>query len=261
MTDMFEKSLCGLVSNNIVMGTVSSPESPLSKITKEHILTPLETARQRAEREYEEVGAERRAYTQFKERVSGIDTIPTPPAHSMPAVRSVDTSGRKSVKRIRSVFRATVMSVDHYDEFYGESLNEHVAAELSPDIATLFQTEQTTAITEPAKAVLIGAVDRAISQRDVILDALEGEQDSLENSHTALADLLDTYGEPRVVDCHRPDVEEKLDTLAKARQETLKNRPSTTRADGHDLCQYLYQDSEWTYPVLTALARFRRSLV
>jgi hypothetical protein len=243
------------------MGTVSRRERPLSEMTREHVLSPLETAHTRAEREYGEVEAERRAYAQFKERVSAIETGPASPAQSMTAVRSVETPGRHSVERLRSTFRETVMSVDHYDEFYGESLDEHAAAELSPEIATLFQPEQTTTLTEPTKTVLIGAVDRAVSQRDVVLDTLEGEQNSLENSQTALADLLDAYGEPRVVDRYRAEVEEQLDALAKARQETLKNRTSTARADGHDLCQYLYQDSEWTYPVLTALARFRQSLV
>jgi hypothetical protein len=243
------------------MGTVSPPESALSKITREHVLSPLETARKRATREYEEVEAERRAYTQFKERVVGIDTVPTSLAQRMSAVRSVDTSGQQSVERVRSAFRATVMSVDHYDELYGESLDEHVAAELSPEVATLVQSEKTTAFTEPAKTILIGAVDRAESQRDLILDTVETEQNSLENSQTALADLLDTYGESRVADRYRPDVEEKLDALAESRQETLRNRPRTTRTDGHDLCQYLYQDANWTYPVLTALTRSRQSLV
>jgi hypothetical protein len=243
------------------MGTVSPPENPLSKMTKEHVLSPLETARQRAEREHEEVTAERCAFISFKGRVSGIETVTTASPQSPPGTRSVDTSGRHSVERVRSTFRATVMSVDHYEDLYGESLDEHVAAELSPEVATLFQTEQTTAFTEPAKAVLIGAVDRAITQRDVILDTIEREQDSLEDSHNALANLLDTYGEPRVADRYRSEVEEKLDALARTRQETLKNRSPMARADSHDLCQYLYRPSDWTYPVLTALARFRRSLL
>lgn len=243
------------------MGTVSSPESQFSETVREHVLSPVKTAQERAKREYEEVRTERRAYNQFKERVSGVDTVPASQAHSIPSISSVDTLDRESVERVRSVFRATVMSVDHYDDLYRESLNEHVAAELSPEIATLLQTEKTTNFTEPAKTVLIGTVNRAITQRDVFLDTLEREHDSLENSHTALTELLNAYGESRVADRYRPQVKEKLDTLAETRQETLKNRPSTTRANGHDLCQYLYQDSEWTYPVLTALARYRWSLV
>ena len=158
------------------MGTASRPESALSGMTRKHVLSALETAHTRAEREYEEVEAERRAYAQFKERVSGINTGPTSPAQSMTAVCSVETSGRHSAERVRSAFGATVMNVDHYDELYGESLDEHVAAELSPEIATLFQPEQTTAFTEPAKTVLIAAVDRAVSQRDVVLDTIEREQ-------------------------------------------------------------------------------------
>jgi len=229
-------------------------------MTREHVLSPLETAHERVEREYTEVEAERRAYTQFKERVSGIDTGPTAPAQSMTAVRSIDTSGRHSVERVRCAFRATVMSVDHYDGHYGESLDEHVAAELSPDIATFFRDDQITTVTEPAKTVLIGAIDRAVTQREGVLDTLDREQESLENSQTALADLLDTYDEPRVTDQYRPEIEDSLDELAKGRQETFTNRPPMARTNGHDLCQYLYWESDWTYPVLTALARFRQIL-
>jgi hypothetical protein len=144
-------------------------------MTREHVLSPLETAHTRAEREYEEVEAERRAYAQFKERVSGINTGPTSPAQSMTAVRSVETSGRHSAERVRSAFGATVMNVDHYDELYGESLDEHVAAELSPEVATLFRDDKATAVTEPAKTVLIGAIDRAVVQRDMVLNQLEAE--------------------------------------------------------------------------------------
>jgi len=109
--------------------------------------------------------------------------------------------------------------------------------------------------------VLIGAIDRAVAQRDVVLDTLEREQDSLDNSQTALVDLLDAYDEPQVTTRYRPEIEDSLDELAKERQETLTNRPSTVRADGHDLCAYLYQGFDRTYPVLTALARFRQILV
>jgi len=48
------------------MGTVSASERALSKMTREHVLSPLETAHKRVERECEEVEAERRAYTQLK---------------------------------------------------------------------------------------------------------------------------------------------------------------------------------------------------
>jgi hypothetical protein len=95
----------------------------------------------------------------------------------------------------------------------------------------------------------------------MVLDQVEAEQDALETSQTALAELLDACDEPQVTARYQPEIEDSLDELAKDRQETLTSRPSTARADGHDLCAYLYQKFDWTYPVLTALALFRHILV
>lgn len=250
------------------MGTTRETGGSLTASLREHVLSPLETAEQRIDRECEEVVTERNAYRQFNERVSGIKTVATPRqhpgsvGHTYLKSRSQTAALRsKTVKRIRSAFRATVMSVEHYEELYGESLDEHVVAELSPEAATLFQDDRATPMTRSDRTVLVTAVERAITQRDAYLDVVGGERDSLEMNRQTLSNLLAEYGGPKIPAGHRSELRESLDELAESRQETLNDRPSRSRTDGHDLCSYIYREYDWSYPVLTALTRFRSTII
>jgi hypothetical protein len=58
----------------------------------------------------------------------------------------------------------------------------------------------------------------------------------------------------------RGEFEGTLDDLAQSRQSLIQRRDPTSRTDGHDICEYLYRDAEWTYPVLTAVTRFRTTV-
>jgi len=110
---------------------------------REHVLSPIATAEQRVATERTKVTAERRAYHQFYDRISGIETVTTTRLPTTPTPRTYAESRPRAVERVRTAFRATVMMVDHYDDVYDESLNEHVSAELSPDVAALFETIST----------------------------------------------------------------------------------------------------------------------
>jgi len=223
------------------------------------VLSPIEAAERRVDRESAEVAAERDAYEQFSDRVAGIATVTTPQSQLTPTPRLYVDAHPPAAEQLRSAFRATVMSVDHYDDVYDESLPEYVAAELSDDIATVFADDLMTPFMEPAKTTLTTAIQRAINGREQFLDVLDQERASLKATHCTLADLLNEQDGPQVPNWYRPEFETTLEELADQRQETLHDRPAIARTDGHDLCTYLYQDQAWTYPVLTALARFRRT--
>jgi len=243
------------------MDATTRTGDPIADTLREHVLSPISVAETSVEHEYADVEAELEAYERFKDRVAGIDTVSTSSAPApTPQSREVQ-SRQRMVERVRSGFRETVMSVDHYDEMYGESLVEHAAAELSADVAVVFRRERATPFTEMTKRVLTSAVERAVEQRETFLDTLEGEQDGLESGRATLASLLDDYGTGTASDAHRADVTERLDDLARERQEVLRSRTTSVRTDGHDLCAYLYRDHEWTYPVLTATTRFRTAAV
>jgi hypothetical protein len=105
----------------------------------------------------------------------------------------------------------------------------------------------------------VTAIQQAIDGRDDFLEILDRERESLTASRRAMVAVLDEQDGPHVPDWYRTEFESRLDAVAEDRQQTLNERPSTARTDGHDLCGYLYRQMDWTYPVLTALARFRRT--
>jgi len=229
---------------------------PLEESLRGHVLGPLETAESVLDQEYEEVDAERRAFEEFRGRVAGIETIAD--ASAIPATRAPLHEGRsRAAERVRSAFRETVMSVDHYDEVYGESLIEHAAAELTDEIAAGLGRDAHLQFTPLFKRTLVAAVDSAIDQRDNFCTTLDEEQESLFRSRDGVLALLDELDGTRVPAGVDSDFTDALDEIACHRQETFAGRTASPRTDGHDLCACLYADCDWTYPVLTALTRLR----
>jgi hypothetical protein len=238
------------------METSRQADDPVSRTLREHVLEPLSTAESLVESEHAEVEAERRAFVRFADRVGGIETVSRRPTGAGPA-RTLTGSPPRRVERVRSAFRETVMSVDHYDSVYGESLVEHAATELSADVATGFRRETGTRFTEFYKSTLVSAVEEAVSRRERLRDQLDEELAALDRGRENLEGILDRCDGPGPVE----GVESDLDDLAERRQALVQRRDPLSGTDGHDLCQYVYADAEWTYPVLTAVTRVRTAAV
>lgn len=228
----------------------------LTDSLERHVLSPIETAEGIASDEYEEVEAERRAFERFKRRVATFDT--TAYGVTSPTTRTwVRNERSRIVQRIRDAFRETVMSVDHYDALYGESLDEHFAAELSDELAAGLQQDTHSEFTHLYKSALLTATEEAIARRETVGDTFENEHDSLRVSHDALRAVLTELDGTHVPARFVTDFTATLDEVVRTRQRTLSNRSDSPRADGHDFCLYLYGNRDWTYPVLTAVTRLR----
>jgi len=239
------------------MGATRRTEDSVAASLRDHVSGPVSTAEAVVAREYEEVDVERRAFQEFEGRVAGIDTVSMSRSTLASQRPGLVQARPRSAERVRSAFRETVMSVDHYDEVYGESLDEHFAAELSPDLLAGLQQDAGSQFTDLYKRTLLGAVGTAIEQRETFCDILDNESASLERSGAALDAIVDELDGTRVPPQARTEFTEALDDVARRRQETFAGRTSSPRTDGHDLCSYLYEDCEWTYPVLTAVTRLR----
>lgn len=231
---------------------------PVVDSLRRHVLTPPADAQSLVRDEREEVEAERDAFERLRERVAGIPTVssPTTPPKKHTVAHRADS---QQVDQLRSTFRETVMGVSHYDDVYGEPLAVHVTVELSPEIATGFQRDGTP-FTDAYKTQLNAAVGRAVEQREAFSECLETERDSIATGREALTDLLDPLDGPRIPAWHRDEFEDELTDVAETRQETVRSRDRLGHIDGIDLCTYLYDDAEWTYPVLTAVARLRNAV-
>lgn len=129
----------------------------------DYVRSPLSMAKRVAERELAEVAAEREAFRQFGHRVASIEAT-TNRSALPPRARTVRyTAGTKRVERLRTAYQETVMAVDHYDDVYGEPLKVHAGAELSLEVATVFN--ENSDFTTLDKKALSAAVDRATTNR------------------------------------------------------------------------------------------------
>lgn len=245
------------------MAPTREPPGPASASLREHVLEPLCRTGGIIEAEREEVEAERRAFVRFRDRVAGVETV-TPPRRAGPTLATVlERRPTKPLDRVRAAFRETVMSVDHYDEVYGEALEEFAAAELSPEVAVGLGDGTGRSFTDLYKATLVSAVDGAVDRRETICDHLDGERVAIETHRATLVetlDSLDSLDGPPPEARRRDDIEGRLEDITRARQAEIHRGFPLSGADGHDLCQYLYRDPEWTYPVLTAVTRFYAAL-
>jgi hypothetical protein len=240
------------------MGDRTDPDSALISVLRGHVLDPLADAQAIVQREATEIDTEREAFDQLTQRVTTIETVPDrqpePQAHTLTV-----ESQLQAADQLRQAYRETVMDVPHYDDVYGESLETNVAAELPPDVAVLFQ-DPADQITPDQKTRIRAAATNARASRETLAANLADEQESLATAYDELDAVITQLDGPHVPGGYTTQFEATLTTSIQTRQELLDDRAQGTRADGHDLCQYLYADQGWTYPVLTAVARLRSAV-
>jgi hypothetical protein len=240
------------------MGDRTDSDTALVSVLRGQVLDPLADAQAVVQRETTEIDAEREAFEQLAQRVTTIETVPDrqpkPQAHTLTVKSQFQAAGQ-----LREAYRETVMNVPHYDDVYGESLETNVAAELPPDVAVLFQ-DPADQITPDQKTRIRAAATNARASRETLAANLAAEQESLASTHDELEAVFTQLDGPHVPGWYTAQFEATLTNTIQTRQEILDDRPHGSRSDGHDLCQYLYADQGWTYPVLTAVTRLRSAV-
>jgi len=240
------------------MGDLTDSDSALVSVLRGHVLDLLTDAQAVVQREATEIDTEREAFDQLAQRVTTIETVPDlqpePQAHTLRV-----ESQLRAADQLRKAYRETVMNVPHYEDVYGESLETNVAAELPPEVAVLFQ-EPADQITPDQKTRIRAAATNARASRETLAANLADELESLATAYDELDAVITQLDGPHVPGLYTAQFEATLTNSIQTRQEILDDRPHRSRADGHDLCHYLYADQGWTYPVLTAVARLRSAV-
>ena len=232
-----------------------TPRWRYQQSVREHVREPLGTALEHVQREQAEIDAERAAFEHFAERVATIAPVVTTDGPQLLA-RDHEREKRAAV---REAYEETVMAVDHYDDVYGEPLLVNVAGELSAEIAEGLRDEAGLPFTEHLQSLILAAADDAVERREGFQERLENERDSIEAADEALREVTDSLDGTGLPQWYRPSFDEHLDEVVADRQERLQTRAAYRRT-GHDLCEYIYDEEPWTYPVLTAVARLRNSV-
>lgn len=228
-------------------------------VFRRYVLGPLTAAETCVDRERTEIDAERRAFEAFAEAVR--DVTSPPERSGRPSVQQtlVDPSNDVAAE-IREAYRDTVMSVDHYDAEYGESLEENVLAEFGPDLAQLVRPGGGRSFSDAHRRTLTGRAEQAARERESFLDVLERERESLRSARRAIREIVESLDDTLIPGWYRREFESRVDRIATERQSTIQGRSSLSRFEPHSLCEYLYRDEPWTYPVLTSVARLRDSV-
>jgi hypothetical protein len=228
----------------------------------EQVTAPIETALACLDEEVTQLRAEQQAFERFAERVAALRVAPSQPA-SRPAMTSVtDGPTAGTTRDICAAYQDTVMALAHYDDVYGDSLADSLAHEFDPDIASALTEEMI--VTSLLQQYVCTAATQAASERSAFLETLATERSALETAQDTLATLVqqaairtDEEAAPQAAPSAPPleTLEIRCDQLATDRQHQLQTRSLATYRDGHDIAAYLYQDTDWTYPVLAAVAR------
>jgi hypothetical protein len=231
--------------------------------------TLVERALDAVEVERRRCRAERVAFEGF---VSRLETLAADArvagAPGEPTRRLAERAANPSRRRVLAAFRQTVMAVDHFEAEYGESLAQCLRAELGADLTlALADAERCT------PGLLGEVVDRGksqIDQRAALLEFLEREAASLEESLAALEDVaarLDsqvvTASEGRPSDQDADGTEayraaaRECQRLIADRQRTLQRgrHDGTAKADQWEILAYVYASLPVAHPVLATALR------
>lgn len=216
--------------------------------------------------ERQRTGDERDAFDAFRGRIRGIPVEGRSGGPRRTAV--VIEPASRGLSAVREAYEATVMSVPHFLEEYDESYAEHLAEEFGPDVAAALTDGD--AFDETCKRRLLAESEAARDLREEHLETLASERESVEETRTRVASVLERLQNVPVdglaaerfesLDANRAlllRLEAKVDDLAAQRQAVLQRQGRQLRIPGSapDLQQYLYQDIEATYPVLSVIGQ------
>jgi hypothetical protein len=222
-------------------------------------LSLLEAARERIEREREELAAERDAFDRFAGRVADLDPEPEPSAAGTPpAMTLLRTDADGTASRVVAAYRETVMALPHYDDAYGDTPAESLRAELGPEIATALTGRGE--FSSPLRRAVLEAARTAASRRSDFDRTLATEAASLDDARTTLSEVdsvLRTVADREAAgsgtEATLDRQVERCEAVSRARQRLRRRRLLPDHLDATDLCTYLYSEFEWTYPVLSAV--------
>lgn len=223
---------------------------------------------------------ERRAFEAFANRVADVE-LPNQRAGTSdsgggrgghgaavgPSSLSISTGREAPVSAVRRAYEETVMAVSFYDTEYGDDYEESLREEFGPEVAT--------AVTDPdcfgpaAKSALVAAVKRATAERAHLIETCEHERESIDGLVDTLlstASELDTIGAAKPRGASYGSLEarwtrlktlrERCEAAAVERQAAIDDRRErhALPIDEPDICAYLYQPLDVTYPILSVCA-------
>lgn len=173
-------------------------------------------------------------------------------------LRKPDRPVGDTTETVRSLYRETIMSVEHYEEEYDETLRTNITAELGPDFETAVMTDDT--LNQPLLDALARKSTSVAQDREKYTARVESELQSLTDAQKQLQNMTKSVERIRDWDTSSQSFEELEDaenelqvakreckTIIESRQTEYVDAPEE---DGLNFRDYLYQQYEWNHPVV-----------
>jgi hypothetical protein len=222
----------------------------------------IHRARSTVEHERDCVDAERDAFIDFADTVEAMEVSKPLMSETPPLVET--TAHEAQLQTIQDTYRATIMAVPDFDEEYGETLPEHLAAEFGEDVAEAVVAGKHFG--DPLKQTLVSKARAEAEKRENFLEGLRTELTSIKDALSRLQDTTDTIDkitEPELLQTsftalYELDRELRLkhhhcEQLLADRQRDIHqaNLQGSLSDESFFLQKYLYQDHDATFPILT----------
>jgi hypothetical protein len=187
--------------------------------------------------------------------------------HTSGMTYEVKSTNKSSLRAVREAYRETVMDVPHYEQDYGESLKQHIAMELGPELAQAITNNGK--LLQQLRGELLQQSSRCRQERRILLQSINKELDSItdsksiiRNNQNEIISVEDSLYPASISELvNRWTQLEKLedDITSHLRQRQSKLHADRGEMSPHALQNYLYQSQPWTYPVLIdGLETFKR---
>jgi len=223
-------------------------------------MAPVNRALDRLETERTEINHECEALQRFADRVREIDlNQPASASAGVPSLSS-ESHSTDAMEPVRAAYRETVMAVPHYEEVYEESLPRNLATELGPDLTTAVCSGHDVSVTPHLREAIAEAAERAASRRATFLGTLDTERESLRHARRSLNQIkcaIQSRLDGDEASLSVAEVFDRLEGVTTKRQRLLHERTLPSHIEVHGLCSYLYDQMQWTYPVLAVAATLR----
>lgn len=246
----------------LLLSLVSVPSGGMHFAAVIGYLTKIPEAIETVREERHRTEAELEAFEAFATEMQELDAAegPQPDVHDVDGVvfRNTPVMVGATTESVQSLYRETVMDVDHYEEDYNEPLRTNVAAELGSDFETALAT--TTTLTRPLQRSLIRASYANVRDRENFVTLVESELESLTDAEARLqsaAETVDQIPDRDLADQSVTElstraqrlrtVEKECESLIEGRQADYVDAPEE---DGLNFKEYLYTQYEWTHPVV-----------
>lgn len=222
----------------------------------------IQRALDRVAREQRIVHEEQDAFRDFRERVHRSSAeLPKTGVESTRKERGVSTA------EMVEVYRETVMATPDYHHQYDDTVDESLAAELTPPVANGLQSK--SRLTAPLRRDILVAASDAIDRRRKYLERLEAEEMSLTATGDQLADIeasleatppcsMSGRSFDELIDSwtRLESLRERCEGLLSRRQSTLDQARDVESTAGRtfEFNAYLYDGLESRFPVIRSIA-------